>query len=190
MEKELGQRDSSIIRIVLYGPESTGKTTLAKQLAAYYNTSWAPEYMRIFLERKTLLPGEEIVSYEDLTPIAKGQMQIENSLLDTANTFLFCDTNLLELQVYAKHYFNKCPEHISEYVHKNKYDLYILTYVDTPWVPDGMRDRPENREKMYARFKQELIKNNLPYIVVKGNEKQRMNIATSHIDKLKRLQFS
>lgn len=190
MEKELGQRNSDIIRIVLYGPESTGKTTLSKQLAAYYNTCWVPEYMRIFLEKKTLVPGEEIVSYQDLNPIAIGQMQTENDLIDTADTFLFCDTNLLELQVYAEHYFGKCPKDIYEYANNNKYDLYILTYIDTPWVPDGMRDRPEKREQMYAKFERKLKENNLPYIVVKGNEKQRLEFATSHIDKLKRVQLS
>lgn len=184
MEKKLGQSDSDIIRIVLYGPESTGKTTLSKQLATYYNTRWVPEYMRIFLENKTLIPGEEIVAYEDLYPIAEGQMQTENNVLDLADTILFCDTNLLELQVYAEYYFGKCPEQISEYVDQNKYDLYILTYIDTPWVSDGMRDRPEDREKMFARFEQKLIDNNLPYIVVKGDEKQRLGFATSYIDKL------
>lgn len=190
MEKELAQRDSNIIRVVLYGPESTGKTTLCKQLAAYYNTCWVPEYMRIFLEKKTFLPREEIVSYEDLNPIAKGQMQMENDLIDSADTFLFCDTNLLELQVYAEYYFGNCPEGISDYANKNKYDLYILTFIDTPWVPDGMRDRPENREKMFARFEKKLIENNLRYIVVKGNEKQRLDFAIAYINKLERAQIS
>lgn len=183
MEKKLEQRDSAIIRIVLYGPESTGKTTLSKQLASYYDTCWVPEYMRIFLENKSFLPEEEIVSYEDLIPIAEGQMKTENNLLDQSNSFLFCDTNLLELQVYAEYYFDKCPEGIATYASKNFYDLYILTYIDTPWTPDGMRDRPEDREAMFARFEQKLIENDLPYIVVKGDEKQRLDFAISQIEK-------
>lgn len=184
MEKECKQRDSDIIRVVLYGPESTGKTTLSKQLASYYHTNWVPEYMRTFLENKAFIPGEEIVSYEELDSIAKGQMKVENASLNTADTLLFCDTNLLELQVYAEHYFGESPEAISKYALKNKYDLYILTYVDVPWEADGMRDRPEDREKMFAMFEQKLIENNLPYITVKGNEQERLEFAVSYIDKL------
>lgn len=184
MEKELEQKDCDMIRVVLYGPESTGKTTLSKQLASYYHTNWVPEYMRTFLENKTFVPGEEIVSYKELDVIAKGQMKVENASLGSADTLLFCDTNLLELQVYAEHYFGRCPKPISKYAIKNKYDLYILTYVDVPWESDGMRDRPKDREVMFALFEQKLIENNLPYITVKGNEQQRLEFAISYIDKL------
>src|SRR5690625_3052007 len=182
MEKEFEQRASSIKKIVLYGPESTGKTTLAKQLAAYYNTNWVPEYMRTFLEKKSWVPGEEIVTYNELEIIAKGQMKSENALLTTANNVLFCDTNLLELQVYAEHYFGKCPRTLATYARKNKYELYILTYIDVPWQADEMRDRPENREEMFALFEQKLIDYNLPYITIKGNESERLKQAISYID--------
>src|SRR5699024_2120395 len=182
MEKELEQRNFNIKRVVLYGPESTGKTTLAKQLAAHYNTNWVPEYMRTFLEKKTLIPGEEIVAYKELEIIARGQIKAENTLSKTANKFLFCDTNLLELQVYAEHYFEKCPKAITTYARKNKYDLYILTYIDVPWQADVMRDRPENRKEMFALFEQKLKENNLPYITVKGNERERLEQAVSYID--------
>lgn len=182
MEKEFEQRASSIKKIVLYGPESTGKTTLAKQLAAYYNTNWVPEYMRTFLEKKSWVPGEEIVTYNELEIIAKGQMKSENALLTTANNVLFCDTNLLELQVYAEHYFGKCPESISKFAEKNKYDLYFLTYIDTPWEPDDMRDRPDDRKEMFNLFEQKLIENNLPYITLKGNKKTRLDYAVDYID--------
>lgn len=184
MEKELEQKDCDMIRVVLYGPESTGKTTLSKQLASYYHTNWVPEYMRTFLENKIIVPGEEIVSYEELSIIAKGQMKAENASLSTADTLLFCDTNLLELQVYAEYYFGESPETISKHALKNKYDLYILTYVDVPWMADGMRDRPEDREKMFTLFKQKLIENNLPFITVKGNKQERLEFAVSYIDKL------
>lgn len=184
MEKQLAQRDSDIIRIVLYGPESTGKTTLSKALAAHYNTCWVPEYMRVFLESKPLNPEEELVTYQELLPIARGQMQTENKKLEEANTFLFCDTNLLELQVYAQYYFGKSPDDLSAYSIKNTYDLYILTHIDTPWEPDGLRDRPEDREEMFILFEQKLINNNLPYITVKGNENERLSFAISQIDML------
>ena len=100
MEKTLVQRQSNCLKIVLFGPESTGKTTLAKQLSAYFNTEWVPEYMRTYLQEKWDKNAEKI-SKEDLLPIAKGQIALENKRSKNADNFLFCDTNLLELQVYC-----------------------------------------------------------------------------------------
>lgn len=183
MENELKQIDSPVIRIVLYGPESTGKTTLAKALAAYYNTAWVPEYMRTFLENKTLVPGEEIVAYKELMPIAKGQIATENQAVAEANKFLFCDTNLLEIEVYADYYFDRCPEEIRTFAQENTYDLYLLTYIDTIWEEDDFRDSPGNRQEFFKLFKEKLIHNNLAYLTVKGTMEERMNIVISELEK-------
>src|SRR5690625_693519 len=182
MEKELEQRDSSIMRVVLYGPESTGATTLAKQLAAHYNTNWVPEYMRTYLENKTVVPGEEIVAYDEIDNIAHAQISSDNTPIKTASKLLCCDTKLLELQVHAEHYYGKCPRTLATYARKNKYELDILTDIDVPWQADEMRDRPENREEMFALFEQKLIDYNLPYITIKGNESERLKQAISYID--------
>jgi len=112
MEKKLRQVSSNCLKIVLFGPESTGKTTLAKQLAKYYNSVWVPEYAREYLQYKWNIKGK-ICERKDLIPIAEGQMQLENTLAKQTNTVLFCDTNLLETKVYSEVYYSGfCPSEI------------------------------------------------------------------------------
>lgn len=186
METNLEQQSSpGIIKIVLFGPESTGKTTLAKQLAQHYNSTWVPEYMRSYFEKKWQgKPGKS--SVDDLLPIAKGQMELENRQTLKAHQFLFCDTDLLELKVYAERYFNGfCPPEIEHYAYKNRYDFYFLTYIDTPWEADLLRDKPYEREEMFAAFEHALKKAKRPYKILKGNQQQRLQNAIEVIDKWK-----
>lgn len=186
METNLKQQPiPGIIKVVLFGPESTGKTTLAKQLADHYRTAWVPEYMRTYFEKKWQgKPGKS--SVEDLLPIAKGQMELENKQVLKANQFLFCDTDLLELKVYAESYFNGfCPPKIKDYAYKNTYDFYFLTYIDAPWKADLLRDKPQEREEMFAAFEHALKKAKRSYKILKGNQQQRLQKAIEVIDKWK-----
>ncbi|MAU15218.1 MAG: nicotinate-nucleotide adenylyltransferase [Muricauda sp.] len=184
MEEKLGQEPSNLIKVVLFGPESTGKTTLAQQLAEYYNTEWVPEYAREYLqdkwdrEHKTCEP-------HDLVPIAYGQMRLENKLAKTANKVLICDTDLLETKVYSEAYYNStCDPLLEKYALKNTYDLYFLTNIDVPWVADDLRDKPDERERMFMYFKEALEKNNRKFIILKGDKASRLSTAIKHIDKL------
>lgn len=178
MENHFKQQPSPHLRrIVLFGPESTGKTTLAQQLAAHYNTLWVPEYMRTYYEEKWQgKPGKS--KKTDLIPIAKGQMELENELAKAAEKFLFCDTNLLEIKVYAEAYFNGfCPPEIATFALQNAYELYFLTYIDTPWEADGLRDKPMEREVMFGLFEKALIEAEKPYVILKGNQDKRLQKA-------------
>ncbi len=184
MEKSLKQKESTCIKIVLFGPESTGKTTLSRQLARYYNSVWVPEYAREYLqnkwnnEKKTCEP-------HDLLPIAYGQMNLENELAKKANKILICDTDLLETKVYSEVYYTgSCDPLLEEYALKNKYNLYFLTYIDIPWEADDLRDKPNEREKMFNAFKNTLEKYNKQYVLLKGNKQERLNTAVKHINKL------
>ncbi|NMH86985.1 AAA family ATPase [Flavivirga algicola] len=184
MEEKYKQEPSSCIKVVLFGPESTGKTTLSRQLARYYNSVWVPEYAREYLqnkwnnERKTCEP-------EDLLPIAEGQMKLENKLAKKTDSILICDTDLLETKVYSEaYYLGSCDPILEKYALENTYDLYFLTYIDTPWEADDLRDKPEDREEMFEAFQNELIKNKKPYVLLKGDKKQRLKTAVKHIDKL------
>jgi NadR type nicotinamide-nucleotide adenylyltransferase len=184
MEKELRQEKINIIKVVLFGPESTGKTTLSNQLARHYNTVWAPEYAREYLqdkwnnERKTC-------ENSDLIPIAKGQMKLENSLAKKADKILICDTDLLETKVYSEEYYGgKVDKKLEEAATKNTYDLYLLTYIDTPWEADDLRDKPEERLEMFNAFESALKKHKRPYILLKGDKETRLKNATKAIDKL------
>ncbi len=187
MEKEFEHtrnQPAKLTKVVLFGPESTGKTTLAKQLAEYYNAVCVPEYMREYLQQKWDLK-KELVELEDLIPIAKGQLKLEAAVSKTAKTLLICDTNLLELKVYSEYYYNGfCPIEIEKEAIKNTYDFYFLTYIDTTWEADDLRDRPNEREKMFSIFEEELIKQNFPYKILKGNKEERLKKAIQIIDEL------
>lgn len=182
--KQTRNQPAELIKVVIYGPESTGKTTLAKQLATHFNTFWVPEYMREFLQKKWD-SEKKLVQKEDLIPIAKGQMRLENELSEKVNDLLICDTNLLELKVYSEYYYDGfCPTEIKNEATKNNYSIYFLTYVDTPWEADDLRDRPENREEMFRIFEAELKKQGFPYKILKGNEKERFETAVKIIEEL------
>ena len=174
MEKELEQTQNGIIKVVLFGPESTGKSTLAKALAEEFNTQSVPEFMRMYLQEKWDLHNE-ICTEADMLPIAKGQIRLENEAAKKANKILFCDTNLLQNWVYANVYFENYTNPLFEkYVNKHEYQLYILCDIDVPWQPDDLRDKPYEREKMFVIFANELTKRNLPYLRVNGNLNQRL----------------
>ena len=184
MEKKLKQESSTCIKVVLFGPESTGKTTLSQQLARHYNSIWVPEYARKYLqkkwnnERKTCEP-------KDLLPIAIGQMKHENKLAKKTDSVLICDTDLLETKVYSEaYYLGTCDPILEKYAIKNTYDLYFLTYIDTPWEADDLRDKPGEREAMFKAFKDALDKYSRPYVLLKGDKKTRLKTAINHIDKL------
>lgn len=184
MEEKLKQEPREVIKIVLFGPESTGKTTLAKELAKHFNTNWVPEYMRTYLEAKWNAYNRSC-DIEDLKAIAIGQMDHENLLCKTANRVLFCDTNLLEIKVYSQVYYQGyCDPTIAKYAEENTYDLYFLTYIDVPWEADVLRDKPFEREQMYANFKKALQDSNKPFVVLKGTLEERLTLAIRHVEKL------
>ena len=184
MEKELTQKPINIIKVVLFGPESTGKTTLSKQLARHYNTVWAPEFAREYLQKKWN-NERKTCEADDLLPIAVGQMKLENKLAKKADKVLICDTDLLETKVYSEEYYGGFVDtHLNEAANKNTYDLYLLTYIDTPWEEDDLRDRPELRLEMFTAFENALKKHNKNYILLKGNKETRLQNAVNAIDKL------
>ncbi|WP_420603855.1 AAA family ATPase [Flagellimonas sp.] len=184
MEEKLRQEPSDLVKIVLFGPESTGKTTLSQQLARHYNTVWVPEYAREYLqdkwnnERKTCEP-------HDLLPIAEGQIRLENELSKKTTDLLICDTDLLETKVYSEaYYIGHCDPILEKYALQNTYDLYFLTYIDTPWEPDDLRDKPNEREKMFKCFQEALEKYDRNFVILKGDKQTRLKTAIKHIDKL------
>jgi len=184
MEKTLKQTDRNIVKVVLFGPESTGKTTLSKQLARHYNTVWVPEYAREYLQNKWNNERKTCES-SDLLPIAYGQMELENKLATKADRILICDTDLLETKVYSEEFYGGFVDtKLEKAAKQNTYDLYLLTYIDTPWEEDDIRDRPNERLEMFNAFEKALKKNNRPYILLTGSKKARFDFAVEEIDKI------
>src|SRR5690606_3561454 len=184
MEEKFKQEPENCLKVVLFGPESTGKTTLSMQLARHYNSVWVPEYAREYLQEKWN-NERKTCELDDLLPIAEGQMKLENRLAKKTDTILVCDTDLLETKVYSEaYYLGYCDPVLEKYALQNTYDLYFLTYIDTPWEADDLRDKPNEREKMFKAFEKALVENNKPYVLLKGNKKQRLETAIKHIDNL------
>ncbi|MGB2475341.1 MAG: AAA family ATPase [Flavobacteriaceae bacterium] len=172
------------IRVVLYGPESTGKTTLAKALAAHYATRWVPEFAREYLQDKWE-KQRTVCTLDDLIPIAYGQLEAENKALDNTHRLLFCDTNILVTKVWSETHFNGyCPPEIQTLFETLHYDLYLLTNIDVPWEKDDLRDRPNQRQPMLEYFQQQLLDFKLPYLMVSGSPEERCQQAIAKIDAL------
>jgi nicotinamide riboside kinase len=183
MEKNLRQQKTAIIKIALFGPESTGKTTLAKQLAAHYETEWVPEFARDYLQKRWE-ENQHICEADDMLPIAYGQMSLENEKLSSANKYLFCDTNLMVTKVFSEIYYGFCDPLLNEEALEHEYDLFFLTDIDVPWEKDDIRDKPEGRETVFSVFKQTLIDNKKPFITLSGNKESRLAKAAIIIDNL------
>ncbi len=187
MEEKLRQTATEVLKIVLFGPESTGKTTLSRQLSRYYNTVWVPEYAREYLQNKWN-NERKTCENSDLLPIAIGQMTLENDLATKANQVLICDTDLLETKVYSQEFYGGFVDPLLDKISKeNTYNLYLLTYIDIPWEADDLRDQSENRKTMFNAFEQALITNNRPYILLKGDKKTRLKTAIKAIDNILKL---
>jgi len=184
MEEALRQEPSDVLKVVIFGPESTGKTTLAKDLAAHYKAPWVPEYAREYLQEKW--DRQQLTCQaEDLLPIAIGQMRLENALARQADRLLICDTDLLETKVYSEaYYLGYCDPVLEKYALENQYALYFLTEIDVPWEADDLRDKPGEREEMFAYFKKALETYNRRFVILKGSRDTRLKLAIEHIDKL------
>lgn len=187
MEENLKQLSSAgsseIIKIALFGPESTGKTTLAIQLAEYFKTVWVPEFARDYLQEKWDKTGK-VCDVNDMLPIAYGQTKLENDFLPKANKFIFCDTNLLVTKVFSEVYYNFCDPELKKAALQHEYDLFFLTDIDVPWEKDDLRDKPEGREAVFATFKKTLIENNKPFIRLSGDKNLRISNAIAIVNDL------
>lgn len=176
----------------MYGPESTGKTTLSKQLAEHFKTIWIQEFAREYLQQKWD-QKQEICDEHDMLPIAIGQMKLENEAVQIANKLLFCDTNLMVTKVFSEIYYGFCDELLDDAAREHNYDLFFLTDVDVPWEKDDLRDRPEKRKETLAIFEKALTENNKPYIILSGNKTERFEKAVKAVNmllKAKKLGFT
>jgi len=119
---------------------------------------------------------EKMLSWQksDLLPIAHGQVSLENKRIQQANEYLFCDTCLLELMVYSYLYYGKCHPQIERAALTHHYHTLFLTYVDVPWQPDDLRDKPHERESVFAFFEQHLNAHSIQYHILKGSLEERI----------------
>ncbi len=171
--------------IVVLGAESTGTTTLAKELAKHFQTPWVPEYGRTYCEGK--MTGKNINHWQtsEFVHIASIQNKMENKLAKLANKVLICDTNSFATELWHERYMNFLSKKIKKISSKVKADLYILTNTDIPFVQDGTRDGEYIRHCMHHRFEEILKDRKLKYIVVSGSREKRLKDSIKAISKIR-----
>jgi NadR type nicotinamide-nucleotide adenylyltransferase len=168
-----------MIRVVLTGSESTGKTTLAQRIAEHYQAEFVPEFVREYAAKK----GAPL-DFSDHGPIAKGQMALEDAAIARKPRLIVQDTDLLSTVVYCDHYFGKCPPWIAQNAVERKPDLYLLCEIDLPWIADGVRDRGHMREEMQQLFRDAVAASGTRYETVRGNGERRLHLAVDAINDL------
>jgi NadR type nicotinamide-nucleotide adenylyltransferase len=164
-----------LLRVCLIGPECTGKTTLAEKLSRHFNAPWVPEFAREYAARV----ARELTA-DDVEPIARGEM----ALIDAAPNegLAILDTDLISTVVYARHYYGHCPEWIEREAKARMCDLYLLTDIDLPWVPDSLRDSAAPRESLYEQFAQKLKDYDANVVTITGD---RLTAAIKQLDSLR-----
>ncbi len=165
-------------KIVLTGPESSGKTTLAAQLAGHFGTVWVPEFARQYLDGL----GRPYTA-DDLLEIAKGQMALEDEMAGSAtNGLLFLDTSLEVLKIWSEFRFGNCHPETLELMQLRLPDHYLLCLPDLSWTPDPQRENPEDREVLLDIYRREVISLGVPFSEVGGSSEVRFKNAVNMVN--------
>ncbi|MCX2450358.1 ATP-binding protein [Pedobacter sp. PLR] len=163
--------NKQIKKIAIVGPESTGKSTIAQQLAKHYLTLWVPEYARYYCAALT-----EPCNLQDEINMYHGQVALEESILSIAEKdLIFCDTTFITVKVWSDEVFGNTPEVVLNALPLHTYDLYLLMDIDLPWQEDPLRDFPHKREHFMQVWHQELQNLNAKYVVINGTEERLTN---------------
>ncbi|ALL08538.1 NadR [Pedobacter sp. PACM 27299] len=169
--------NKQIKKIAVVGPESTGKSTIAQQLAKHYQTLWVPEYARYYCAALT-----EPCNLQDEVNMYHGQVALEESILAIAEKdLIICDTTFITVKVWSDEVFGNTPEVVLKALQIHTYDLYLLMDIDLPWQEDPLRDFPHKREYFMQVWHQELKNLSANYIVIGGTD-ERLNNAIAAVE--------
>ncbi len=164
---------SSIKKIVITGPESTGKSTLSMQLAECFQTVMVPEFARFYISRL-----KRPYTFDDIESIAYGQLKWGEELLSKANRFIFFDTHLVIIKIWFLMKYRDYPAWIDSELRKKDIDLFLLCDYDLPWEPDPLRENGgEMRRLLFTLYKGEIEHYNFPYYIIRGNQEERLTNA-------------
>jgi NadR type nicotinamide-nucleotide adenylyltransferase len=169
-------------KIVVIGPESTGKSALCEHLAARFNTTWVPEYAR-----EHLLTYGATYTYDDLLTIARQQIALEDRIAnESTSNLLFVDTDMYVMKVWGEFVFNRCHQWILDNIVARQYDLYLLCNTDLEWVKDELREYPdlETRRKLFHMYKDILVNQHVPWKEISGTDQQRTDAAEQVVRRL------
>lgn len=163
-------------KVVVIGPESTGKTVMARFLAGFFKTAWVPEFARYYIDNLNR-PYHK----EDLLKIAEGQLKWEDEKASTTNDLLICDTDLIVIKVWSEYKYHSCAQKILTEIQNRKYDLYLLMGTDIPYEKDPQRENPKLRDYFYGIYKKELDRPDVKYVEIWGSMEERKKKAIKAI---------
>lgn len=166
-------------RVCLFGPESVGKSTLARDLARHFRTCYVSEFARGWLD-----PKQGRCDPDDIPLIARGQMAAEDSLARNARQVLFCDTDPLLTTIWSEVLFGSCPDWLRQMAHQRRYDLHLLLDIDAPWIDDQQRYLPHRRREFFERCRQALDDQGRRYVVVSGDWATRFEVTRQAVESL------
>ena len=154
-----------MFKVALIGPEASGKTTLAKELAAQFHGTYVPEYAREYIERK----GSLDVTFDELCALARHQIEELKHLSAKRSQLIFFDTELIVTKVWFDYAFHCVPEWLNDAISTYPMDMYLLTYPDLPWHQDGARYNGSDamRLELFDRYEQEIQSLGIPYFVIR-----------------------
>ncbi|MCB0806076.1 MAG: ATP-binding protein [Bacteroidales bacterium] len=171
---------NNIKQIAITGPESTGKSQMARQLASHFNTVWVPEYAREYLENL----GRPY-RYEDILIIGRQQYQLQKEKLKEASEFIFYDTDFTVLKIWCEFKYGKCHEWIKTQFEKQPIDHYLLMNFDLPWEPDPQREHPAKRLELFDLYVNELRNKRSDFTLISGLGDQRLKHAIEAVEALR-----
>lgn len=168
-----------MIKIILTGPESSGKSTLAQQLATYYGAPCLSEYSRHFLAHL-----ERPYVEEDLVDIARGQLAQEEAMMAKKPSLFFCDTSLLVMRVWGLYKYGRSDDKIRVMLEQSQPSLFLLCRPDLPWEPDPLREHAsmEDRSALFQLYHQEVQAFQFPYVIISGEGKERLEMAIQAVE--------
>jgi NadR type nicotinamide-nucleotide adenylyltransferase len=168
-----------LLKIAITGPESTGKSTLARDLARHYRTIFVPEFARFYLEAFSAN-----YSATEVLEMARGQMVTGQALLEQAEKILLFDTDLSVFKIWYEHAYGECPEWLNQAFTQQTYDLYLLMNIDLEWQPDPLREHPHLRDYFFQKYYNLLTEQGFPVQVISGQAEKRLATAIKYIDEL------
>jgi len=167
-------------KIAVVGPESTGKSVLAEQLAVHYGSPWVPEYARTYVEQLS-----RPYHFDDICHIARKQIEQE-TVFETDNPapYVFFDTDLIITKVWLAYRYQQIPAFIEDRLKTGFFDLYLLCEPDLPWEPDSVREHGHDRDFFFEWYKTEIENLNKPYVCINGTGNTRIRNAINSINNI------
>ncbi len=165
-------------RVVITGPESTGKTELTDYLTLQFQGIKIPEFARQYVEQL-----QRPYRYKDVIRIARNQISIRNKIVKGNNSWIFMDTDLIITKVWFLEVYGRYPKWLDKHINTSVADLYLLCNNDVPWVEDGVRENGgDRRDHLFERYREQLEKQGFMYHIVSGTGSKRRENALLGIE--------